>query len=97
MARLIDADKLIKEFESVVKRKGLNAKDKNKCMWCAWILDVIAQTSAVDAIPITWLKRWAENTVYERKTPNGEYRVIVYNDIIVQNIINDWEKERGDL
>lgn len=56
--RLIDADKLINELNDAIKRKGLNTEAKNKALWCAWFLDIIAQVSTVDAIPIEWLRQF---------------------------------------
>lgn len=73
--RLIDADDITIKLPFILGGKKLtqiflSVKES---------LDILP---TVDAIPIEWLKRWAENT---------------HNNIIAQNIINDWEKERGDL
>lgn len=82
--RLIDADKLIKNLNGAIERKGLSAEDKNKALWCAWFLDTIAQVSTVEAIPIEWLKEWSRLYL----APTKEY-----TDII-EDIIRDYREEQ---
>ena len=82
MPRLIDADKL--EDEIVF----------NKLPHSVWELDailtsIVSGQDTVDAIPVEWLKKWAEDN------SNGEWSV-EYRTVF-NGILKDWEKENGLL
>ena len=86
--RLIDADKLIKELNDAIKRKGLNAEDKKKGMWCAWFLDIIAQASTVEAIPFWWLRVYSN--LFDYTTEDMVAKIHLAN--IVETIITDFQE-----
>lgn len=54
----------------------------------------LAQTPTVDAIPITWLKRWGATNWTSYEMTNEVLFDIHFKPIILR-AIEDWNKERG--
>lgn len=82
--RLIDADKLM---------ESLNPKES---VWVGLVLsELITNTTTVEAIPIEWLNKRAEEIAFAYWTNARNKMTLPLNELplLIDQIIGEWEKE----
>ena len=73
--RLIDADKLIEYFDG-----DLEGYDNRE--YILHMLDSKGRSARVEAIPIEWIKQWANEQFYT-----------LDREMYLKDMLEDWEKE----
>ena len=82
MARLIDAEKL---EEALVGRLPYQYITER----------VVKSMPTIEAIPIEWLLRWAEDRYFLMTTSDGHYLGKLYYSPMFKDAVKDWHEERG--
>lgn len=91
--RLIDADKLIQEFE---KSKTFEGDEYTEGIntGISWCTEDTANAPTVNAIPIDWIIKWAnKNCMYCCDYDYPTERTDGWFDI--NDMVKDWKKENG--
>jgi hypothetical protein len=85
--RLVDADK---QLEWVDCMKPIHGIGLEPVVAVETVCDLIKGAPTIDAIPVEWLEKYTAVGV----TPRGDRLTEGKERLIVQRILNDWQKEQ---
>lgn len=87
--RLIDADKLIQEFEKNIETYESDEYEEGINTGIRWCTEDVANAPTVEAIPKEWIKKFINNV-------DGNYLYPEIIEFALQDMIDEWEKENAE-
>lgn len=85
--RLIDADKLLKEFPIRINHYDKENGDFRYVLGIEAVMDYAKEMPTVEAIPITWIEKWQGKQYCLQDEGKAKTTVI--------EMLADWEEENG--